>query len=214
MSNYPLDNTKEKFLNTWPGGYKENWAVYGKASGKSEQEVVDKCLSPFFNREKICLEIGCGKAFWTDGYLANNFKQVIALDLLPNVKFRHTNITYIEVPDRDFSCYGVVDNSVDFCWSFGVFCHLSLQACQAYVNAIYDKLKDGGEVALYFSNEDRRPLPEGHSFHPNHVQWVRNNFTTTTKMLENAGFVDIKDLMPDLMDTMIYGRKQLSPLDF
>lgn len=202
-----IDNTKEVFLRTWPKGYKENWKVYGKASGKSEQEVVGKCLAPFYDRTKLCLEIGCGLAFWTDKYLAPNFKHVIALDLLPNVKFIHNNISYIEVPDRDFTCYNVPDNIVNFCWSFGVFCHLSLDACQEYINSIYSKLVRGGEVALYFSNDSRRLLPEDHSFDPNHVQWVRNNYDITHKMLENAGFVDMKDLMPDLMDTMIYGRK-------
>jgi hypothetical protein len=63
------DNSKEVFLKTWNGGYRENWAVYGKASGKSEEEVVSRCLAPFYDSEKTCLEIGCGLAFWTDKYL-------------------------------------------------------------------------------------------------------------------------------------------------
>lgn len=199
------DNSKEVFLKTWPGGYRENWAVYGKASGKTEDEVVAKCLSPFYGKSKACLEVGCGVGFWTEGYLAKNFQQVIALDLLPTVKFHHRNITYIEVPDRDFSCYRVGDNTIDFCWSFGVFCHMSLEACEQYVNAIFRKLKPGGEVALYFSNSDRRPA--GGPFDPEVVQWVKNDFATTEAMLKSAGFVDARDLMPDLFDTMIYGRK-------
>lgn len=202
-----MDNSKDIFLKTWPGGYRENWKVYGKASGKSEDEVVNKCLAPFYDPSKEVLEVGCGLAFWTDRYLAEHFKHVTALDLLPSVKFQHSNITYIEVPDRDFSCYGVPDNSVDFCWSFGVFCHMSLSACEQYVNAIFRKLKSGGEAALYFSNSDRRQLPDNHAFSPDQVQWVRNDFATTEKMLLNAGFEETRDLMPDLMDTMIYGKK-------
>jgi cyclopropane fatty-acyl-phospholipid synthase-like methyltransferase len=132
---------------------------------------------------------------------------VIALDLLPSVEFKGKNIRYIEVPDRDFSCYGVDENSVDFCWSFGVFCHLSIDACRKYVKSIFSKLVSNGEVALYFSNNDRRPLPENHPFMEDEVQWVKNNFSLTESMLKEAGFVDIKDLMPDLFDTMIYGRK-------
>jgi cyclopropane fatty-acyl-phospholipid synthase-like methyltransferase len=201
------DNSKEVFLKTWPGGYRENWSVYGAASGKTEAEVVSNCLSPFYNKSKRALEIGCGRAFWTDQYLAKNFKHVTALDLLPSVKFASRNIKYLEVPDRDFSCYGVPDNSVDFCWSFGVFCHMSLGACQQYVNSIFSKLVSGGEVALYFSNNDRRPLPKNHTFSPEAVQWVRNDFRTSQKMLTDAGFIQTRDLMPDLMDTMIYGKK-------
>jgi SAM-dependent methyltransferase len=208
------DNSKEVFLRTWPKGYRENWAVYGAASNKSEEEVVNTCLSPFYDRNAVCLEIGCGKGFWTDRYLANNFKNVIALDLLPAASFNNKNITYIEVPDRDFSCYGVEDNSVDFCWSFGVFCHLSLEACQKYLYAIYRKLKPGGKVSLFYSNCDRRPgnyeglvIGAKNNFDPEHVQWVYNNYPTTEQMLINAGFKNTKDLMPTLIDTMIYGEK-------
>jgi SAM-dependent methyltransferase len=202
---YLTDNSKEVFLSTWPGGYTENWAVYGEMSGKSEEDVVAKCLSPFFSREKIVLEVGCGKGFWTEKYLAANFKKVIALDLLPSVNFKSSNIHYIEVPDRDFSCFGVEDESIDFCWSFGVFCHLSIEACQEYMEAIFRKLKPGGCVSLYFSNSERRP--KDCSFSPEVIQWVKNDFATTETMMTIAGFKTIRDLMPDLKDTMVYGEK-------
>lgn len=201
------DNSKEVFLKTWPRGYRENWAVYGKASGKTEQEVVSKCLSPFFDKQKDCLEIGCGMNFWTDRYLAPNFRTVTSLDLLPSVDFKSKNVRYIEVPDRDFTCYGVEDESVDFVFSFGVFCHMSLEACQKYLNSMFKKLRPGGQVSLYFSNNTRRPHPETQTFDPNVVQWVRNDYETTEAMLVKAGFTQVRDLMPDLFDTMIYGMK-------
>ncbi len=209
------DIAKEVFLKTWPGGYRENWEVYGKASGQKEEDVVRKCLAPFYNKEHVCLEIGCGLAFWTDQYLAPNFKQVLAIDILPvqdfgKVKLKHTNILYIEVPDRDFSCYGIEDNSVDFVWSFGVFCHLSLEANQQYLHGMYKKCKPGAKVALYYSNNDRRPhykkgeIPQ---VDPNQPMWCNNDLEISTQMMINAGFTDIKDLMPELFDTMIYGTK-------
>jgi len=201
------DNSKEVFLTTWPGGYTENWEVYGKVSGKTEEEVVLKCLSPFYNTAGSVLEIGCGSGFWTDRYLAGNFKSVMALDLLPSVKFIHNNITYMEVPDRNFSCCGVEDNSVNFCWSFGVFCHMSFNACQMYLCSIFRKLVSGGEVSLYFSNNDRRPKTNPTPFDPNEIQWLMNDYGKTNSMLLKAGFIDTRDLMPDLCDTMIYGRK-------
>lgn len=209
------DATKETFLTTWPGGYRENWEVYGKMSGQKEEIVVEKCLSPFYDKNKICLEIGCGLAFWTDRYLAQNFKEVIAIDILPKkdfekVRLKNRNIKYIEVPDRNFDCYEVEDNSIDFVWSFGVFCHLSLEACQEYLHSMYKKCKAGAKVALYYSNNDRRPLPESHIFDGSAgVPWSRNTFSITQNMLEKAGFVNIYDLMPELPDTMISGTKPL-----
>lgn len=200
-----VDNSKSVFLKTWPGGYRENWNVYGKASGKREDDVVSQCLSPFYGIGKSALEIGCGVGFWTEKYLSPNFKNVTALDLLPSVGFKAKNVKYIEVPDRDFSCYGVADSSIDFCWSFGVFCHLSINACAEYVSSIYSKLKPGGEVSLFFSNNDRRQA--GGEFDKDIVQWVKNNFQTTEIMLASAGFIQIRDLMPSLFDTMIYGKK-------
>jgi SAM-dependent methyltransferase len=202
---YLTDNSKSVFLDTWPGGYRENWNVYGKASGKLEEEVVSQCLSPFYGSKKTVLEVGCGAGFWTEKYLSPNFKKVIAIDLLPAVKFEAKNIKYIEVPDRDFSCHGVADSSVDFCWSFGVFCHLSIAACEEYVNSVYKKLKPGGEASLFFSNHDRRQA--GGEFNQGVVQWVRNDFETTESMLLSAGFTQVRDLMPTLFDTMIYGKK-------
>jgi SAM-dependent methyltransferase len=196
----------------------ENWNVYGKVSGKTEEEVVNRCLAPFYNKDHTCLEIGCGRGFWTNKYLTKQFKHVVALDLLPNPRFTSGNVTYIEVPDRDFTCYGVEDNSIDFCWSFGVFCHLSIPACREYVKAIYSKLKPGGKACLYFSNIDRRPgdskpfdyenkLQHRHVDYENEIQWTFNDYQTTEAMLLDAGFIDVKDQMPDLIDTMISGQK-------
>ncbi len=202
-----MNTSKKTFLKTWPGGYKENWDVYGAASGKTEEEVVSKCLSGFYSKTKDCLEVGCGVGFWTEKYLAKNFRTVTAIDLLPSVKFDAKNIKYIEVPDQDFSCFGVADSSIDFCWSFGVFCHLSLKACQEYLHSIFRTLRPGGEVALYFSNCERRPGCYTQEITADVVPWVKNDYETTRQMLVNAGFEDTFDLMPDLFDTMIFGMK-------
>ena len=62
------------------------------------------------------------------------------------------NVRYIELPDRDYNCTGVEDESIDFAFSFGVFCHLPNSANETYVNSIYKKLKVGGVALLAFAD--------------------------------------------------------------
>lgn len=203
-----IEATKEAFLRTWPGGYRENWVVYGKMSGVSEDALVAATLSPFYDPAATCMEIGCGLGFWTDRYLAPHFGAVVALDLLQSVKFKHKNIRYIEVPDRSYSCHGVEDDSVDFCWSFGVFCHIPLPRVQEYLRAIFRKCKRGARCSLYFSNIERRPgTVTAGSDRNDIVPWVENDWRRTCEMLEAAGFVDIVDLLPTLPDTMASCKK-------
>lgn len=202
-----VDASKAGFLATWPGGYRENWAIYGKMSGVTEEEIVSTCIAPFRNPAHVALEIGCGLGFWTDRHLAPHFREVVALDLLADPKLTSKNIRYIEVPDRDFSCFGVEDESVDFVWSFGVFCHMTLEAQALYVEAAFRKLRAGGQAALYFANIDRRPGTASGSNTEMVVPWVGNDWPRTLGMMERAGFVEIRDMIPRLPDTMAYGRK-------
>lgn len=202
------DPTKAAFLRTWPGGYRENWDVYGAASGISLDMVLNKCLRPYYNPDHVALEIGCGLGFWTRDYLAPYFRDVFALDLLPNIPGQPDNVHYQEVPDRDYSCYGIPDRSIDFTWSFGVFCHLPLSAVQTYLHSIFRVLKPGGKVALYFSNSDRRPgrcTPDNNS--ENDIVWVDNNWNKTEQMLAQSGFTGIVDLIPELFDTIAGAQK-------
>ena len=202
-----VDASKAAFLSTWPGGYRENWEVYGKVANITEADVVAKCLAPFYNRKHVVLEVGCGLGFWTDRYLAPNFSRVVALDLIPRPAFTSSNIDYIELPDRNYECFGVADGSIDFTWSFGVFCHMTLEAFQKYLDAIFRKSKAGGRCSLYFSNTIRRAGTATIANTENQVPWVDNDLDRTIAMIKKSGFVDIVDLMPSLPDTIVGCRK-------
>lgn len=195
--------TKQDFLSTWPKGYMENFQVYHAQKGASESDVVSLCLQPWFNKDHYCLEIGCGACFWPRRHLCNNFKHVYGLDYLQPQPFSSTNFTYIEVPDRDYSCFGIPDCCMDFVWSFGVFCHMNLDSVQEYLHSIYRVLKPGGRVSLYFSNNDRNPGYATIGDPGSGIIWVRNDLQTSISMLEKAGFRDIVDLMPGIKDTML-----------
>ena len=200
--------TKQAFLDTWPGGYRENFEVYSMTSGKSEEELVSKCLTPFLNAEHTALEIGCGGGYWPENYLVPGFKRVIGIDLLPECPFKHPNFFYTEAGNQDYACGWVGDASVDFVWSFGVFCHLPLEAIAEYVASAFRVLKPGGRAVLYFSNDDRRPGVSGDSTADGGIMWCRNDVKTSMKLMKDAGFTGITDLFPELHDTMLTGVKE------
>lgn len=201
------DTTKRGFNSTWPGGYRENFEVYAAKTGMGEGPIVRVALEPFYNKEHVALEIGCGGGFWIDKYLAPNFKKVIGLDVIPKPPLVGDNVQYIEVPDRNFECYGVEDGSIDFVWSFGVFCHMTHPAIQSYLHAAFKKLKPGGKAVLYFSNTERRPGTASSGNSENEVLWISNNWVLSENMMVKAGFVNIKDLMPMHIDTIAYAEK-------
>ena len=213
---FQFEPTKKAFLNTWPGGYRENFEVFQKQCGASEQEVVDICLRPHFHQGHSALEVGCGGMFWVENYLLPNFRHVYAIDLIPATDECVTrnsgkNFSYIEAGDRDYSLSAIPDNSIDFVWSFGVFCHLPLFASEAYAKSIFRVLKPGGTASLFYSNTDRRP-GSGSKMAPetnpdSSVFWCENNWETTEKMLREVGFVDAVDLMPNHCNTMAGLRK-------
>lgn len=202
----------EAFKKTWPGGYSENFVVYEQVVGGKESDIVQTCLAPFYGKDKTCLEIGCGEGFWLGKYLVPNFKHVTGLDVIPRewVKAKG-NYRYIELPNTNYACHMVADNSVDFVWSFGCFCHLTLPSIQEYLKSIIRVLKPGGKASLYFSNTERRPgmatMETADTDPDKDIIWADNNWNKTRKMMKKAGFVHIKDLMPDLKDTMAYGEK-------
>ena len=198
--------TKKDFVETWgTAGYRENFEVYGRSDngGATEEEVVARCLAPWFDKTRVALEIGCGGGFWPERHLCPNFRHVIGLDVLPPAPFAAPNFTYIEVPDRDYSCFGVLDESVDFVWSFGVFCHLNLESIQEYLHGVRRVLKPGGRASLYFSNDTRRPGHATEGDPGKGIVWCLNDLGTSEEMLRAAGFPDPVDLMPELRDTML-----------
>ena len=150
--------------------------------------------------------------FWVENYLLPNFSEVYATDLLtPTSECVVRNLSnnkfhYLEAGNNDYSLSGIRDNSVDFVWEFGCFCHLPLPAIQVYLNSIFRVLKPGGRSSLFFSNSDRWP---GHASQINpgtnpdsSIFWCDNNWAKTESMLRQAGFTQVTDLMPGHCNTM------------
>lgn len=202
--------TKDDFISLWGhNGYKENFDVYSRKDrgGATEREVVDAGLAAHFDKNAVCLEVGCGGGYWLNKWLCPRFKHVYGLDVVPYTGHRPDNLTFIEVPDRNYSCYGIEDESIDFVWSFGVFCHIPVEKVGEYVKSVYRVLKPGSYATLYFSNDDRRPGCFTTVLSDTGIIWAKNDLQTSIKMMEDAGFVDIVDVLPTMRDTLLTGFK-------
>jgi SAM-dependent methyltransferase len=206
---YKQDLSKDRFKELWPCGYLENFGL-----GYHDTAFTDVCeiCRPFFDRNGIALELGPGRGRWTV-MLAAEFRQVVALDVIsmPASLARLTNLVYVELADRDYACTGVQDNSVDFAFSFGLFCHLSNEACAAYLASVYRVLKPGGALVASFANWERHPLLNGKAFEfsnrPNSMDWFFCNWSLADRMAAEAGFIKRKDALPLFRDTLLVAFK-------
>lgn len=204
---------KAAFLATWPGGYDENFEVYTPVAGLTEEEIVNTCLKPFYNPHGTALEIGCGKGYWVRKYLLPNFRRTIGKDVIPrawvDVGLRADKFIYLEAGERDYNLDTLADNSIDFIWSFGVFCHISCSSILEYLKAAHRVLKVGHQASLYFSDSTKRPPGEWTSEpDPDQVVgWTENDWQTTVGMLQEAQFTGIEHVLTHGKDTMVIASK-------
>lgn len=145
--------SKDDFIGFWgKGGYTEAFEAYPANC----LETIEQILNDFYDKSHVAMEIGCGAGFWTKKYLSPNFRVVHALDILSHGEISlPQNVRYHELPNRDYECTGIADNSIDFAFSFGVFCHLPNSALRTYVSSIYRKLKPGGAALIMFADFNR-----------------------------------------------------------
>ena len=209
--------SSQDFINAWgKTGYTGDFSGY---QGEHKSQVISE-LSKYYNSNHTCLEVGCGAGLWTSEFLSPNFKKVIALDILPKnevalSKRNLSNVNYIELANKDYNCTGVEDSSVDFVFSFGVFCHLPNSAVETYINSIYNKLKPGGKAlimladffrhfkysARHFDKEESLmldyELQNKYREFDTFGGWFWNDFETISKILRNTKFNFYADVSPD-----------------
>ena len=143
--------SKSDFLNFWgENGYIETWDGHKYNWSKEIQDLILNQIGN--NKNKNVLEIGCGAGYWTK-FLCEHSKNVTAIDLIPNSPLELDNFTYIENKNMQFDCKAIQDESVDFAFSFGVFCHLSSSACESYLKDVFRVLKKGGTAIFMYSDD-------------------------------------------------------------
>jgi cyclopropane fatty-acyl-phospholipid synthase-like methyltransferase len=158
----------DKFSRVWPGGYFEgnpldpmavsSFGVYGYNSVL--YTVYLACIRNYVNSRTTVLEIGPGRGAWTRTFLERGCKKVYAVDAAPA---EHTGFwDYVGVTDRaeyiastDLTLSGVPDDSVDYFFSFGVFCHLKPEMCETYLTSLAKKMRAGSHAFLMIADYDK-----------------------------------------------------------
>ena len=141
------------FQNLWSGGFRTGY------NQKRGQNRLEKYLSENLAGETL-LEIGCGGGQWTKFISALNiFKKIYCVDVLSEQhnKFweyvgqeNRDLISYTKV--KDFNLDHIKNESLDYVFSYDVFCHISEQGVKAYLESIYKKCKKDALILLMFAD--------------------------------------------------------------
>lgn len=142
------DFSKEYFQRAWgTEGYYEEFSY-----GVGIDTVCNVGLIPFFSLEKKALEIGPGGGTFTKRMLGN-FQHLTAMDVIkmPKAFEEFTDFKYIELNGDRFDC-PLPEGSIDFCFAYNVFCHLSNDALKQYLKGIHKALKTGADFIFMLSD--------------------------------------------------------------
>jgi cyclopropane fatty-acyl-phospholipid synthase-like methyltransferase len=178
-SNY----TKEEFIRFWgESGYTETWDGHKYNWSKEIQDLVLNQIGE--KKDKIILEIGCGAGYWTK-FLCENSLKVYAIDIIPKPLFEAENFTYLENENDQFNCKTIDTESIDFVFSFGVFCHLSKNACEEYIQDILRVLKkDGTAILMYADKKGLQKFYDNKNVSPNSVYGEYVNYENILPMIK------------------------------
>lgn len=154
------DFTKEFFQEAWgEKGYYENFSY-----GVGIDRVCEECIEPFLIPFDTALEIGCGGGVFTER-IVGNVKKLIVVDVIKMPeKFKEFNLKYIELPDKSNDLPGIYNHSIDFCFSYNVFCHMSNDFLRGYLKSIHRVLKKGGNLVFMLSNYNNHHFEDSEDY--------------------------------------------------
>ena len=207
------DFTKDFFQTAWgEEGYYECFS-YGEGIDK----VCEVGLNPFFDKNKNALEIGPGGGVFTDRMIGQ-FKSLTVLDVIKMpTKFNGlSNFTYIELHNHSYDCKGVDDASIDFAFSYNVFCHLSNEALTEYFKGVFRVLKPGGDFVFMianYENSKKNFLDVADNYKLGDLTPIGhfNQSLETVKIIANKKQWDYKEptnLLPNHRDILIHIKKK------
>ena len=162
------DSFLSSFSRIWRGGYYEgdprdpmgrsSYGIFGWHSSLYLTYLA--CIKPYVAPDSVVIEIGPGRGAWTKAIAELNPRHIYAVDAVPaehsgfwNYVGARPKLDYIVASDASLS--GVPDNSADYFFSFGCFCHLRPEMCEAYITSLARKVKSGGRGFLTIADYDK-----------------------------------------------------------
>jgi SAM-dependent methyltransferase len=206
------DFSKDFFQTSWgKDGYYENFSY-----GLGIDAVCQVAIHPFKSYEKKCLEIGCGGGVFTER-LIQLFKNVTGIDVIkmPERFKSFDKFEYIELPNQSFDCNGITDESIDFCFSYNVFCHISNEGLKEYLKNINRVLKPGADFVFMLANYEHSKI----HFAEQALQFSIGEMTPIGHFYQSDETLDLiadknqwdtvnSNLLPDHRDIIIHLRKK------
>ena len=120
--------------------------------GGSYRDAFIKAVFPFLRPDSQVLEIGPGKGSWSRAILEfipeGSLTTVDFVDVTPWLRPETYGGRLVCHQVIDFSLSMLPDNHFDFCWSFGVLCHHTVEQIEAVLAKLLGKMKVGG-VAVH-----------------------------------------------------------------
>jgi len=165
----------ESFQGLWPGGFsrsKMGWdaavVAHRQAGTLDLPGLVDKCIAPYIiPNETLALEIGTDGGFWAAKIVEFDPKGMIGADIRSDseTNFSRNMRNWSSTKDRldrlyylwleDFTLSALPDETVDYVFSFDVFCHISFTGTKEYLKNLYPKLKTGANLFIMIADPDK-----------------------------------------------------------
>jgi hypothetical protein len=167
------------------------------------------CIKPYVDRNKVALEIGCGRGAWSK--CMTGFGKLFCVDPVPpdttgfwNHVGQHNNVFY----ERNLTLSFLPDYGVDYVFSFGTFCHLPFEAVQDYADRMHRKIQAGANCFWMISDADKYRRSTGRGMEELMGEpggWHDNNLGQTLQMLMNIGYTIISpDVGSCLRDPIVH----------
>lgn len=201
-----VDFSKTYFQKVWKEGYYEHFS-YGVGIDK----VFQTCVVPFLTG--AVLEIGSGGGVFTEMIQSKCTLTAIDVIKMPDKFIEFENFRYHELSDKSYDCRPIKSASIDFCFSYNVFCHLSNDAITEYLKSVYRVLRIGGNFVFMLSRfehaKDHVPnyekyslgdlLPMGHFY---------QDERTIDLVIGEGWEIASRDMIPEHRDMIIHLNKR------
>lgn len=154
----------------WKNGFRTGY------NNKRNQKKIEEYLAEKLEGKNfVVLEIGCGGGQWSK-FLHKYVAKLYCVDVL-SAEYnnfwnyvgheKNDKITYYQV--NDFTLSDIPENSVDFVFSYDVFCHISEIGVFEYLKNLYPKVKNGSELMIMYADPQKYLTNE-----PEHLQHYIN----------------------------------------
>lgn len=149
-----LKQELDSFKQVWRGGYKTGY------DARRNQHGVEDYLRLNLPKNTTVLEIGCGGGQWSKFIaelgVVNKLYAIDALSAEHNDFWNFVGhdkkslIEYVHV--QDFSLKDIPDNSLDYVFSYDVFCHISYSGQRQYLENLRKKCKPGAILFIMYAD--------------------------------------------------------------